>query len=316
MTPIDTRYRPLVSFDWAMKRLLRNKANFAALEGFLSVLLNRIIKIDQILESESNRDTPEDKQTKMDILVESEDGELMIIELQYADEQDYFQRMLYGTSRVITEHIFKGDGYANIKKVYSINIVYFDLGEGKDYVYHGKMCFHGLHYKDDILQLTSIQRERLGKKEAGEVYPEYYLLKVKHFDDVAKDSLDEWIYYLKHNKIEPAFTARGLDVARQIFDYDALPTDEKRSYDRAAEYHGILANQYLTATENGIEEGIKRGREEGLEKGREEGLEKGRREEKEQIVLNSLNTGLSTDTICAITGLSEKEIQTIIIRQG
>jgi len=46
----------LVRFDWAMKRLLRNKANFGVLEGFLSELLREDIQIDQILESEGNQD--------------------------------------------------------------------------------------------------------------------------------------------------------------------------------------------------------------------------------------------------------------------
>ncbi len=31
--------RPLISFDWAMKKRLRNKVNFEILEGFLSALL-------------------------------------------------------------------------------------------------------------------------------------------------------------------------------------------------------------------------------------------------------------------------------------
>ena len=30
--------RQLISFDWAIKRLLRNKANFGILEGFMSLL--------------------------------------------------------------------------------------------------------------------------------------------------------------------------------------------------------------------------------------------------------------------------------------
>ena len=36
---------PLISFDWAVKRLLRNNANFGILEGFLNELLHQDIKI-------------------------------------------------------------------------------------------------------------------------------------------------------------------------------------------------------------------------------------------------------------------------------
>ncbi len=45
----------LIRFDWAVKRLLRNKANFVILEGFLSELLSDDIKINNILESEGNQ---------------------------------------------------------------------------------------------------------------------------------------------------------------------------------------------------------------------------------------------------------------------
>ena len=44
-----------IRFDWAIKRLLRNKADYTVLEGFLSVLLNDGIKIKNIKESESNK---------------------------------------------------------------------------------------------------------------------------------------------------------------------------------------------------------------------------------------------------------------------
>ena len=47
----------LVRFDWAMKKLLRNKANFSILEGFFSELLSRDITIQNLLESESNKQT-------------------------------------------------------------------------------------------------------------------------------------------------------------------------------------------------------------------------------------------------------------------
>jgi hypothetical protein len=48
--------RILLSFDWAVKRLPRNKANYVILESFLSELLKRTIKIKQLLDSESNKE--------------------------------------------------------------------------------------------------------------------------------------------------------------------------------------------------------------------------------------------------------------------
>lgn len=43
-----------IRFDWAMKRLLRNKANYAVLEGLLTTLLEEKVTIHKLLESESN----------------------------------------------------------------------------------------------------------------------------------------------------------------------------------------------------------------------------------------------------------------------
>ena len=149
----------LIRFDWAMKRLLRDKSNYVVLEGFLSTLLGEDLRIVRFLESESNQSDANDKFNRADMLVEDNRGRLLIIEVQNNHELDYFHRMLYGVSKTISEYINLGDDYDKVKKIYSINIVYFELGQGKDYVYHGKTIFRGLHDTNDILQLSIRQRE-------------------------------------------------------------------------------------------------------------------------------------------------------------
>lgn len=94
--------------------------------GFLSELLHEDFKIKQILESEENKETEDDKFNRVDILVENKNGELVIVEIQNTREAGYFQRMLYDTAKVIVEHITEGQPYSRVKKVYSVNIVYFD----------------------------------------------------------------------------------------------------------------------------------------------------------------------------------------------
>jgi predicted transposase/invertase (TIGR01784 family) len=90
-----------------MKKMLRNKANFDILEGFLSELLGEEVTIKQVLDSESNKETEDDKFNRVDVFVEFASGELVIVEVQNSKEYDYFHRMLYGTSKVITEHTSK-----------------------------------------------------------------------------------------------------------------------------------------------------------------------------------------------------------------
>lgn len=222
--------RNLIRFDWAIKRLLRNKADFSVLEGFLSELLKDDIAIQSILESESNQRIDSDKFNRVDMLVKNSKEELVIIEIQNENEYDYFHRMAYGTSKVITEYISVGEPYKNIKKVYSINIVYFDLGQGEDYVYHGKTDFVGLHTSDK-LKLSSKQTELLGGKiDPFQIFPEYYVIKVNNFNDVAIDSLDQWIYYFKNNEIKDNFDAKGIDKAKELWRVDSLPDDERKQY--------------------------------------------------------------------------------------
>ncbi|MDR1525578.1 MAG: Rpn family recombination-promoting nuclease/putative transposase [Tannerella sp.] len=230
--------RALISFDYALKRLLRNKANYEVLEGFLSELLMRDITVKAIGESESNREHAKDKSNKVDILVEAESDEILLIELQFTLEIDYLHRMLYGASRAITERMVRGAEYMAVKKVYSINIVYFDLGQSDDYVYHGRTHFTGLHVKDE-LRLSQAQREVFGRERAGDIYPEYYILKINSFNGVAKDTLDEWIYFLKYNLIRDEFRAKGLDRACEVLDRDNL-TPEERSMIASSKLEGRI----------------------------------------------------------------------------
>jgi predicted transposase/invertase (TIGR01784 family) len=169
--------KKLVRFDWAMKKMLRHKANFDILEGFLSELLEEDITIKQILDSESNKETEDDKYSRVDILVENSKDELVIIEVQNSKEYDYFHRMLFGAAKAITEHIKEGQPYAEVKKVISITIAYFDLGQGKDYVYHGTTVFKGIH-KHDILTLADKQMELYKKSNIHEIFPEFWVIKV------------------------------------------------------------------------------------------------------------------------------------------
>ena len=230
----------LIRFDWAMKRLLRNKSNYVVLEGFLSTLLGEDVRIVRFLESEGNQEDANDKFNRADMLAEDSQGRLLIIEVQNNHELDYFHRMLYGVSKTISEYINLGDDYDRVRKLYSINIVYFELGQGKDYVYHGKTEFRGLHDKEDILQLSVRQRELFVGKNAGDIFPEYYVLRVNDFDKVAKTPLDEWIEFLKTGVINQTATAKGLPEARERLRVDSLSPAEKRAYVRAMEAQKVV----------------------------------------------------------------------------
>lgn len=222
--------RKLVSFDWAIKRLLRSKANFVVLEGFLSELLKRDVKIEKVLESETNRDASIDKTSRVDLLVSDSERGLVIVEVQYESEVDYFQRMLYSSSRVVSEHLRSGHPYGESPPVISVNIVYFDLGHGEDYVYQGRTEFVGIH-KGDRLGLSENQKELFERQSPAEFFPIYYILKVNSFNDKAKDGLDEWIYFLKNEAVKPGSKAKGLKEAEEALDLIKLSEKDRRAYE-------------------------------------------------------------------------------------
>lgn len=82
-----------VRFDWAIKRLLRQKANFDVLEGFLTVFLGEKVTILEILESESNQLSAEDKFNRVDIKARNSKDEIIIIEIQNTRELYYLERI-------------------------------------------------------------------------------------------------------------------------------------------------------------------------------------------------------------------------------
>ena len=304
---MEKRTENYIRFDWAMKRLLRNKANFDVLEGFLSSLFGKTVKIQGLLESEGNREREDDKANRVDLLALMDDKAKVIIEVQNNTETAYFQRMIFGTSKVLCDYINKGENYEHVSKVYSVNIVYFALGKGSDYVYHGKTEFRGIH-NGDILQLNPFQKEKFEVDTVSQLFPEYYILKVNDFDKVAKSPIEEWIYYFKTGTLPENASAPGLDKVRELLRIDRMSEAERKAYyqhlDDMARLHDTVTSGY----EEGHFDGKKEGRAEGLAEGIERGIEKGIEEEKMRNAKAMKEIGIETKKIAQITGLSIQEI--------
>ena len=291
--------RKLISFDWAIKRILRSKANFEILESFLSELLKEDITILEVLESESNKEEFNDKFNRLNLKVKNQKDEIILIEIQYDREMDYLQRILYASSKAISEHMKEAQAFSKVSKVISISILYFDFGDGDDYIYKGTTKFIGLHNKKE-LQLNEKQKELYKVSSVENIYPEYYLIKVKNFNDIAKDTLDEWINFLKNETIPDNPKAKGLKKAKETLDYLKMSDDERREYERYQRSLHDQASAYESTYVSGKIDGIK--------EGRIEGRIEGEKNKAIEIAKNSLKQGLDIKTIKTITGLSEEEI--------
>ena len=276
-----------IRFDWAVKRMLRDKANFAVLEGLITVLTGEVVKIEELLESEGNQETASDKFNRVDIKAKNDKGEIIIVEVQLTRQLYFLQRMLYGVSKAITEHIEIGEKYDKVKKVYSINILYFDLGKGSDYLYHGKTVFTGVH-TNDRLEVNTKEADELRMRVPEDIFPEYYIIRVNEFNSVATTPIEEWLDYLKNNRIKDDTSTPGLKEARQKLLYMTMSDKERRAYD--AHMDDIMV-------QNDVLDTAKR---EGRAEGRAEGI---------MLTAKNLKSmGFSISDIMNATGLSEDDI--------
>jgi flagellar biosynthesis/type III secretory pathway protein FliH len=199
----------LISFDWAMKRLLRSNAHFGILEGFLTELLREEIQILEILESESNKETAADKQNRVDLKARNAGGEIILIEVQYQRQFDDLQRILH--------------------------------------------------------------------------------------------SMDQWIYFLKHEEVPEGFSARGLQEAKEQLDILKLPEAERRAY---ARYQDDL-HQQASMVESSYGWGMHQGRK----LGREEGREEGQLQERRRIAQSLLDLIADDQLLAEKTGLSAGDVR-------
>lgn len=295
-----------VRFDWAVKRMLRDKANYGVLEGLITVLLGQKITITAILESEANQDQVDDKYNRVDIKALNAAGEIILVEVQLTRQLYYLERILYGVAKTLTEHIKLGHLYNEVKKVYHISIVYFDLGQGADYLYHGQTRFIGVHTHDE-LQVNTKEENVIHMKTPAQVFPEYFIIRVNEFNAIAKTPIEEWLDYLKNGHIKDDTQVPGLNEAKEKLQVMTMTAAERMAYDRHLDaimvQEDVLSTAKIEGRAEGRVEGRAEGRVEGRAEGRAEGMEEANRENARKMKL----LGISADVITKVTGLSIEE---------
>ncbi len=291
-----------IRFDWAMKRMLRDKANFDVLEGLLTVLFEEQVTIVELLESESNQDNSDDKYNRVDIKAKNSRDEIILVEIQLNRDYNYLKRIVYGVAKTISEHMSLGREYANVKKVYSVNIIYFNLGEGEDYLYHGQAQLRGV-FKHDLLQIRERDGNALRLTTPKDIFPEYYVIRLNEFNKLATTPIEEWLDYLKNGHIKDDTTVPGLQAAREKLQYIRMSREEQRAY---------LAHMEALMSLDGVMESARLdGYLEGKTDGEAKGEAKGKREEKLDIALKMKKKGYDHHVIAELTGLTAEEIDAL-----
>lgn len=284
--------RKLICFGWALNNILNKKKHFEILEGFLSELLKEDIHILNVLDSDDNGEIRRFF-NHLNLCVKNGQGDTILIRVHCDTQYDYLHKIFRAASGRRIGHPIDEISCPEIKKAVSVNIsMYFDPGEGSDYVYRGTTALVGSHDRD-LLHLPENELLLYLTKEAHSFPPECYLLRTESFDDIIKDPLDEWIYFLKNGEVRDDFSAKGIQKARQELDITKLSNEEHRAYARYQDdlhYQASMVESTYTA---------------GMLKGKEEA-----RKEKKAIAASLLQSGLlDLDKIAAMTGLTLEEVE-------
>ncbi len=143
-------------------------------------------------------------------------------------------------------------------------------------------------HQNDLLGLSDKQKTTFLKEEVTNIFPEYYLIKVNQFNDIAKDTLDEWVYFLKNSEVKDEFKAKGLKEAGEVLDIMRLPKGDEYGYNRYLDSLHLKASEIFTL--------------------QTEAAFKVREEEKIGIALKAIKNGADDNFIHLIIGLAIEKI--------
>lgn len=250
------------------------------------------IRVLNLLESESNRDREADKLNRVDLLVENSKGELILMEVQVESQADFFHRMAFAAAKLLTEHLKKGQPYEQIRKVIVVAVVYFNLGQGSDYLYHGATSFVGVHEKD-LLGFTEEHQARFQVQEVSKIFPEYHVIRVGQFPDEVREAIDEWVYMLKNSAVKPEFHSKHIQEAAEKLHELNLSPEERRAYDSFLQDLSYQASMKRSRWLDGWAAGKSHGAAEG----------------KAEVARNLLAQGVDQAVIMAATGLELEQLQ-------
>jgi predicted transposase/invertase (TIGR01784 family) len=254
------------------------------LSGFLTELLQKEVNVQEILESEGNTASKDDKVNRLDLKAKIDNGELAVFEIQFFDQIDFLGKVLFNACKAVVEQVSSGELY-DIKRVYSVNIAYFDLGAKKEYVFCARLSkFTGVHFADEYIPFSQSLNP---PSDSGNLHPEYYLILPNKFDEQMRNRFDEWVYTLKTSKIRSEFTAAGIQAAGEKLDVLKMAPQQRAEYERTRAADMSQKSIIYTAEL------------------------KGETKKSREIAKNLKLRGMSNKEISEITGLSIDEINAI-----
>ena len=294
--------KTLISFDYAIKYLLRNKGDYDIIEGFISALFAskgyKPVKINALLDAESNRESKHLKRSIADLVVEDADGNKYIVEIERSFTPNFMHKACFNTSRIIIDSISGNQDYTTIKKVFHISLLYFATKNMDHAISHGQTIIHSI----DTAHPMDVRIANQGciMFEHRNIFPEYFFISVPMFNDVINQEIDEWLYVMKHSETKEDFKSpymKKVDERLNMLKMNDQDRDEYLYYLKEATH----SQDILTAARA-------EGEAKGIAKGIEKGIEKGAQQRTFEVAINMLRENIDIKTISLVTGLTSDEI--------
>ena len=278
--------KPLISFDFAIKYLLKNKGDYDIIEGFISALFASQgyppIKINALLDTESNKETLELKKSIADLVVEDAEGNKYIVEIERSYTPHFIHKACFNSSRLVVDGIYGNQDYTTIKKIFHISLLYFSTKEMLKPIYHGKTIIHEVDTKHPVD--VRIANEGLVIFNTPNVFPEYFFISVPMFDDIINSEIDEWLYVMKHSDIKQSFKSPYMAKVAERLAVIKMSAAERNEY-IYYQKQSVYSQDILQAAET---------------KGKAEGIQ--------EIAKKMLIQNYPFSDISALTGLSNDEL--------
>ena len=194
--------------DYVFKKLFGEEPDILMdlLNAILDLPKDESIKELTVLNPEIPKELISDKTSIFDIRAINQSGEQIIIEMQAFPQYFFVQRALFYWAKTYASQLERGDDYQQLKKVYSINFIDFNLIDTKEY-----------HSVFDI-----ISRDNLDIQLTEDF--EMHFLEIKKFPNTTAfaDKLDIWMYIIANTeKIGDDIMKTIVDkqpVMKQVFD--------------------------------------------------------------------------------------------------
>lgn len=272
--------------------------------GYLiSAILGKKIKVIKVeTEVSEMRELPEEKIGRLDLLAETENNELVHIELQLFDYHNTISRLLYSQDQKISKQLIRGDDYNEIKRTITIGMLNYELEEIKH-----------LNKMHTIWKL----REEENRNEVLTELQELHIIEMPkakiEYEKNPNNILAQWILFiLNPNEKEVKFIMKeNEEIKKTNNKLENLSEDEhmrKRAeilsrWELEEKWNKASLEKYVT------EKTMKKGLAKGKKLGEKIGKKIGEKNKEQEIAKRMLEEKMEIDLITKLTGLSKAEIQ-------